>query len=244
MDEDAAGADPRILIVEDDTGTRALLTRFLNESGYRATGARNGSEMWEMLEAAVPDLVIMDVMLPGASGLDLCRALRRTSTVPIIMVTARGSETDRVLGLELGADDYVPKPFSRAELLARIRAVLRRGKGLIDAPSSPRTRRLRFASWVLDTARHELTAPGGAVVEISGAEYAVLLAFLEHPQRVMTRDRILELSRNRIGEVFDRSVDVLVSRLRRKMAGPEDTTEIIKTVRGSGYLFAADVSRE
>jgi len=244
MDSSATGGAPHILVVEDDTGTRTLLARFLGENGFRATGARNGAEMWEALEGTAIDLVLMDVMLPGTSGLDLCRTIRRTSAVPIIMVTARGAETDRVLGLELGADDYVPKPFSRAELLARIRAVLRRGRGIVEEPSSARVRRLRFASWVLDTARHELKAPDGAVVEISGAEYAVLLAFLEHPQRVLTRDRVLELSRNRIGEVFDRSVDVLVSRLRRKLGAPEEASELIKTVRGAGYLFAADVSRE
>ena len=244
MGDGLASAEPHVLVVEDDTGTRALLARFLGENGFRATGARNGAEMWEALDGMAIDLILLDVMLPGASGLDLCRALRRTSATPVIMLTARGSETDRVLGLELGADDYVPKPFSRAELLARIRAVLRRGRMEVGEAPGVRTRRLRFASWVLDTARHELTAPDGAVVEISGAEYDVLLAFLEHPQRVMTRDRILELSRNRIGEVFDRSVDVLVSRLRRKLGGAEEAGELIKTVRGAGYLFAADVSRE
>ncbi len=243
MDGELVSAEPHLLVVEDDTGTRALLTRFLQQSGFRATGVRNGHEMWDALRSVSIDLVLLDLMLPGASGLDLCRAIRREGTVPIIMVTARGSEADRVLGLELGADDYVPKPFSRAELLARIRAVLRRGKAMAAA-SGTRVRHLRFASWVLDTARHELKAPDGAVVELSGAEYAVLLAFLEHPQRVMTRDRILELSRNRIGEVFDRSVDVLVSRLRRKLGVPEEASELIKTVRGSGYLFAAEVGRE
>ncbi len=244
MDKMLVNAEPHVLIVEDDTGTRALLARFLGENGFRATGARNGSEMWEALDGMAIDLILLDVMLPGASGLDLCRALRRTSAMPIIMLTARGSETDRVLGLGLGADDYVPKPFSRAELLARIRAVLRRGRMVTEEAPGARTRHLRFASWVLDTARHELKAPNGAVVEVSGAEYDVLLAFLEHPQRVMTRDRILELSRSRIGEVFDRSVDVLVSRLRRKLGGPEEASELIKTVRGAGYMFAADVNRE
>ena len=243
MNGELVGAEPHLLVVEDDTGTRALLARFLQQNGFRATGVRNGQEMWDVLRSVGIDLVLLDLMLPGASGLDLCRAIRREGTMPIIMVTARGSEADRVLGLELGADDYVPKPFSRAELLARIRAVLRRGKTMAVA-SGTRARHLRFASWVLDTARHELTAPDGAAVELSGAEYAVLLAFLEHPQRVMTRDRILELSRNRIGEVFDRSVDVLVSRLRRKLGAPEEASELIKTVRGAGYLFAAEVGRE
>ncbi len=244
MSSELISAEPHLLVVEDDTGTRALLTRFLQQNGFRATGVCNGHEMWDALRSVSIDLVLLDLMLPGASGLDLCRAIRREGTVPIIMVTARGSEADRVLGLELGADDYVPKPFSRAELLARIRAVLRRGKAMVAEPFGARTRHLRFASWVLDTARHELKAPDGAAVELSGAEYAVLLAFLEHPQRVMTRDRILELSRNRIGEVFDRSVDVLVGRLRRKLGAPEEASELIKTVRGAGYLFAADVSRE
>lgn len=244
MDTSLASGEPHILVVEDDTGTRTLLARFLAENGFRATGARNGPEMWEALEGTAIDLVLLDVMLPGASGLDLCRALRRTSGVAVIMLTARGSETDRVLGLELGADDYVPKPFSRVELLARIRAVLRRGRPIVEGSAGTAIRQLRFASWVLDTARHELKAPDGAIVEISGAEYAVLLAFLEYPQRVMSRDRILELSRNRIGDVFDRSVDVLVSRLRRKLGAPEEASELIKTVRGAGYLFAADVSRQ
>ncbi len=236
-------AVPHVLVIEDDTATRALLARFLGENGFRATGVRNGAEMWESLGRLTIDLILLDVMLPGASGLELCRALRRTSAVPVIMLTAKSAEIDRVRGLELGADDYVPKPFSRAELLARIRAVLRRGRMLDTESTGPRGRYLRFESWVLDTARHELKAPDGAMVELSGAEYAVLLAFLEHPQRVLTRDRILELSRNRIGEVFDRSVDVLVSRLRRKLGAPEEGSELIKTVRGSGYLFAAEVSR-
>jgi two-component system OmpR family response regulator len=237
-------AMPHILVVEDDTGTRTLLARFLSENGFRATGARNGAEMWESLTRLTIDLVLLDVMLPGASGLDLCRELRRTSVVPIIMLTAKTAEFDRVRGLELGADDYVPKPFSRAELLARIRAVLRRGQLIATNSAGPRDRYLRFEAWVLDTARHELKAPDGAMVELSGAEYAVLLAFLEHPQRVLTRDRILELSRNRIGEVFDRSVDVLVSRLRRKLGGLEEASELIKTVRGTGYLFSAEVVRQ
>ncbi len=244
MNSGQMSAESHILVVEDDTGTRTLLTRFLQENGFRATGVRDGVEMWEALDGMVVDLILLDVMLPGVSGLDLCRAIRRRGSMPVIMVSARGTETDRVVGLELGADDYVAKPFSRAELLARIRAVLRRGKTLADGSGEAPGRRLRFASWTLDTARHELTAPDGAIVEVSGAEYAVLLAFLEHPQRVMTRDRILELSRNRIGEVFDRSVDVLVSRLRRKLGATDEVSALIKTVRGAGYMLAAEVSRE
>lgn len=242
MDLDRIPAEPRILVVEDDAGTRVLLTRFLGENGFQAVGARDGAEMWEALERDPADLVLLDVMLPGTGGMDLCRALRRKSAVAIIMLTARASEADRVLGLELGADDYVPKPFSRAELLARVRAVLRRGRTLAE-DAAPRGHVLRFAGWTLDTARRELTAPGGAAVELSGAEYDVLLAFLERPQRVLTRDRILELSRNRLGDVQDRSVDVLVSRLRRKLGTQDAAPDLVRTVRGAGYMFGADVER-
>ena len=158
-------------------------------------------------------------------------------------MTARGSETDRVLGLELGADDYLPKPFSGAELVARIRAVLRRSRTLAAEPAVARGRRLHFVGWALDLARRELADPDGAAVDLSGAEYDTLLAFLEHPQRVLGRDHLLELSRNRLGDVADRSVDVLVSRLRKKIeTGPADQP-IIKTVRGAGYMFVPDVTR-
>ena len=231
-----------VLVVEDDGETRLLLTRFLGESGLRATGARDGREMWDILGRIPVDLVLLDVMLPGTTGLDLCRALRVRSDVAIIMVTARGSETDRVLGLEFGADDYVAKPFSRPELLARIRAVLRRG-GSPRRATEPGRRTLSFEGWRLDTARRELSAPGGGTVDLSGAEYDVLLAFLEHPQRVLTRDQILELSRNRASDGLDRSVDVLVSRLRRKIEPETEGPALIKTVRGAGYMFVADVSR-
>lgn len=236
-----AEAASHILAVEDDASMRRLITRILTENGFRATGVRNGQDMWEALQHLPIDLVLLDVMLPGTSGLDLCRTLRTRSTVPVVMVTARGSETDRVLGLELGADDYLPKPFSGPELIARIRAVLRRSRPRPAAPALPR-RRLHFAGWTLDLARHELTAPDGAVVDLSGAEYDTLVAFLEHPQRVLTRDHFLELARNRVGDVLDRSVDVLVSRLRKKIES-ETGQPIIKTVRGTGYLFVPDVTR-
>ena len=248
MESEIASSSPHVLVVEDDAGTRTLLLRFLQENGYRATGARNGIEMWDVLGGLPVDLVLLDVMLPGTTGLDLCRAIRQKNEVPIIMVTARGTETDRVLGLELGADDYVPKPFSRAELLARIRAVLRRGRTVTDNASRVPGRHLCFAGWRLDTGRRELLAPGGETIELSSAEYDVLLAFLEHPQRVLTRDRILELSRNRRREPFDRSVDVLVSRLRRKLEPQENSdtpaADLIKTLRGAGYMFVPDVTRE
>lgn len=222
---------------------RRLIARILQEHGFRVTGARNGFEMWDTLERLPIDLVLLDIMLPGPSGIDLCRALRARSNVPIIIVTARGSETDRVLGLELGADDYLPKPFSGPELVARIRAVLRRSRATPLEPTGPRGRWLHFAGWTLDLARRELSAPDGAAVELSGAEYDTLLAFAEHPHRVLSRDQLLEMSRNRAGEATDRSVDVLVSRLRRKIEpGPAEQT-MIRTVRGTGYMFVPDVTR-
>ena len=242
-----AGADgstnATILVVEDDTGTRALIDRFLRENGFRVIPARNGQEMWDAIDHASIDLVLLDILLPGPSGLDLCRVLRARSKVPVIILSARGSETDRVLGLELGADDYIGKPFSRPELLARIRAVLRRAA---ETPYQMRiggSRKIGFDGWILDTARRELTAADGAVIDLSAAEYDLLLAFIEHPQRVLTRDQLLEMSRHRIGEVFDRSVDVLVGRLRRKVEREDDSRPLIKTLRGAGYMFTASPCR-
>ena len=232
-----------ILAVEDDPGMRRLITQVLQESGFHVTGARNGHEMWDALGRLPIDLVLLDVMLPGTTGMDLCRALRGKSSIPIIMVTARGSETDRVLGLELGADDYLPKPFSGPELVARIRAVLRRSQMGNEEPAVPRGRRLHFAGWTVELARRELVAPDGATVDLSGAEYDMLLAFLEHPHRVLSRDQLLEYSRNRLGDVLDRSVDVLVSRLRRKIEQEFVDHAMIKTVRGSGYMFVPEVTR-
>ncbi len=226
---------------------RHLIVRLLRENGFRATGVRDGREMWETLRHADVDLVLLDVMLPGESGLDLLRALRAgKDSPPVVMVTAKVDEADRVLGLDLGADDYLPKPFGRLELLARIRAVLRRARpaatGAEDA-SRGTVRRLSFDGWTVDMARRDLVSPGGAVVDLSGAEYDLLLAFLEHPQRVLARDQILELSRGRLADQNDRSVDVLVSRLRRKLEGEDGGTAMIKTVRGAGYLFLPAVER-
>lgn len=235
--------EPHVLAVEDDAVMRRLIARTLQDNGFRVSGARNGQEMWDLLARLPIDLVLLDLMLPGVGGLDLCRMLRERSAIPIIIVTARGSETDRVLGLELGADDYLPKPFSGAELVARIRAVLRRSRMEAAQPSAPRGRHLHFAGWTMDLARRELTSPEGATVDLSGAEYDTLLAFVEHPHRVLSRDQLLELSRNRAGEVFDRSVDVLVSRLRKKIELEAGDQAIIKTVRGSGYMFVPDITR-
>jgi two-component system OmpR family response regulator len=243
MAPDLLTPEAHVLVVEDDGEMRNLIAKFLRQNGYRATGARDGREMWETLANAAVDLILLDVMLPGQSGLDLTRALRAKTQVPIIMVTARGDETDRVLGLELGADDYIPKPFSRPELLARIRAVLRRAQGNDQPASGLVADRLLFAGWALDTRRRELTAPDGVAVDLSGGEYDLLLAFCEHAQRVLSRDQLLDLARNRVSDALDRTVDVMVSRLRRKMEPTEESPTIIKTIRGAGYMFVPAVAR-
>ncbi|GJD73620.1 response regulator transcription factor [Methylobacterium goesingense] len=232
-----------IILVEDDDGLRMLVTRLLNESGYRVSGSRNAAEFWRILPAGGADLILLDIMLPGTSGLDLLRAVRARSTVPVIMISARNEEADRVLGLELGADDYIAKPFGRPEFLARVRAVLRRASIAPSSPSSPKAETLVFSGWRLDLRSRLLLDPGGASVDLSGAEYDLLLVFLEHPGRVLARETILELSRARLGSPTDRSVDKLVSRLRLKIDPFEGASPIIKTIRGAGYMFASKVER-
>ncbi|KMO25741.1 PhoB family transcriptional regulator [Methylobacterium variabile] len=234
---------PHLLLVEDDDGMRVLITRLLREGGFRVTGCRSGGEMWSLLPDLAVDLVLLDVMLPGASGFDLLRALRARGTLPVIMLSARNEEADRVLGLELGADDYVAKPFGRPELLARIRAVLRRSAIAPTPVAAARPEALAFAGWRLDLRSRALTDPEGATVDLSSAEHDLLLVFLEHPGRVLGREQILEMSRGRLAAPSDRSVDTLVSRLRRKLEPLEGAVPIIRTVRGSGYMLTAKVER-
>jgi two-component system, OmpR family, response regulator len=233
----------RILIVDDDGQIRQLLAGFLREHGFEVALARDGIEMREAIRQSQPELIVLDLMLPGTGGLDLCRELRRGSTTPVIMLTARGDDTDRIVGLEVGADDYLAKPFNPRELLARIRAVLRRSGGESAAPESKRHGYV-FDGWRVDLLRRELINPAGVLVDLSGAEFDMLLAFLDSPNRILSRERLLETARNRSSDVFDRSVDVLVSRLRRKLeSGVADEAPLIKTVRGAGYLFLPKVQR-
>jgi DNA-binding response OmpR family regulator len=231
-----------ILIVEDDPALRVLLGRRLQENGFKAVPASSAPEAWRILSEQPIDLVLLDIMLPGTSGLDICRTIRRDSDLPIIILSARTEETDRVLGLELGADDYVPKPFSTKELLARIRAVLRRRSSDWQKPEDQRGL-LRFQGWTLDIRKHELTAPNGARVELSGAEYALLVVLLDNAQRVIGRERLLELSRTRLSDSSDRSVDVLISRLRRKLSQDDEGGNLIRTIRGVGYMLTAPVEQ-
>lgn len=231
-----------VLIVEDDPALRVLLGRRLQENGFKAVSAQSAPEAWRILEGLPVDLILLDVMLPGTSGLDICRTIRRDSQVPIIILSARADETDRVLGLELGADDYVPKPFSTKELIARIRAVLRRRSPDWQQPQEHRGL-LKFEGWTLDVRKHELTSPDSVRVELSGAEYGLLVVLLDNAQRVIGRERLLELSRSRLSDASDRSIDVLISRLRRKLAQGDDSRKLIRTMRGTGYMFAAAVER-
>jgi two-component system OmpR family response regulator len=237
---------PHLLVVDDDREIRSLVAQFLTKHGYRVTGVRDGEEMMRTLDGARVDLIVLDLMLPGEDGLSLCRRLRatpQTAQTPVIMLTAMGEETDRIVGLEMGADDYLAKPFSPRELLARIKAVLRRVSAppVAGAPAAAGTV-LRFEGWSLDLTKRELRSPDGVLVQLSAGEYDLLVAFAEHPQRVLTRDQLLDLARGRSAVPFDRSIDVQVSRLRRKIEpDPADPT-LIKTVRGGGYLFTPTVS--
>jgi DNA-binding response OmpR family regulator len=239
---------PTILLVEDDGALRMLTARALRQSGFNVLTAATGAEMWVSLRAATVNLVVLDIMLPGTSGFDLFRRLRRESDVPIIFVSARGSEEDRVLGLELGADDYLAKPFSTRELAARVSAVLRRGggNGYDNGGESTADGRapdtIQFDGWQVSLARRELRSPSGSIVDLTGAEFDLLSTFLSYPQRVLGRERLMELSRSRIGDSSDRSIDVLISRLRRKLQTDGGEPPIV-TVRGVGYIFKAEVTR-
>jgi two-component system OmpR family response regulator len=233
---------PHILVVEDDAEIGGLVARYLRANDYRVSIAANGREMDRALKADPPDLLVLDLNLPGEDGLAICRRLRGEGPgVPIVMLTARGEEIDRILGLEMGADDYLPKPFNPRELLARIRAVLRRGGREAGAERILEVRALLFGGWRLDLGLRELVSPLGARVPVTGAEFDLLHAFCRRPGRVLSRDRLLELSQGRGGGPYERSVDVLVSRLRQKLERDPKDPELIKTVRSGGYLFTPAV---
>jgi two-component system OmpR family response regulator len=240
-------SSPHLLIVDDDREIRELLSRFLRKHGFRVSVAVDGREMRKALADRAIDLVVLDLMLPGEDGLSLCRRLRSDSNLPVIMLTAMGEEIDRIVGLEMGADDYLAKPFNPRELLARIKAVLRRvGASLAHAgevAGQEAAMRVRFDGWTLDLSKRELISPSGVLVPMSGGEFALLAAFVAHPQRVLSRDQLLDFARGRDAQPFDRSIDVQVSRLRRKIESDPREPALIKTVRGGGYLFAAKVER-
>ena len=240
-----AQASDHILIVDDDREIRELLTTYLVRNGMRAEAVPTGRHMRAALENEGPfDLIVLDLMLPGEDGLALTRNLRagKWKTIPILMLTARSDEADRILGLEMGADDYLAKPFAARELLARIRSVLRRTRMLPpNMRSTEDARVLAFGEWRLDTTGRTLVDQDGLLVALSGAEYRMLRVFLDHPQRVLSRDQLLNMTQGRDAELFDRSIDLLVSRLRQRLRDEAREPRYIKTVRSEGYVFAQAV---
>jgi len=232
-----------ILVVDDDREIRTLLREYLEKNGFRATAVGDGQEARRALERARFDLVVLDLMLPHESGLDICRALRASSDLPVIMLTALGDEVDRVVGLEVGADDYLSKPFSPRELLGRIKAVLRRTALAPRAADAVEARAYRFADWRLDTTERALSNADGEQVMLGGAEYRLLVLLLANAPRLLTRARLMELTRGREHDPFDRSIDVGVSRLRQSLRDDARAPRIIKTVYGEGYIIGVSVER-
>jgi two-component system phosphate regulon response regulator OmpR len=233
---------PRILVVDDDPEIRKLLARYVESQGFRVLLAANCRELRDQLATHHVDLIVLDVMLPDGSGLDMCRDLRaQRSNVPIILLTALKEDVDRIIGLEIGADDYLGKPFNPRELIARVRAVLRRRAGM--QPERSEAKVYRFEGFAADPQTRRVVAPNGDDIELTGAEFDLLKTFLDRPGRVLSRDQLLDLTRGRDGDGFDRSIDVLVSRLRRKLGG-DDVPQLLKTVRNGGYQLAVKVDTE
>jgi len=235
---------PHVLIVDDDREIRGLLAQYLEKHDFRTSAVADGREMRRILERSHVDLLVLDLMLPGEDGLSLCRELRGRSQLPIIMLTARGEDVDRIVGLELGADDYVAKPFNPRELLGRIRAVLRRSAHAPRDPSPENVRGFSFDGWRLDTVTRTLTSASGNEVNLSGAEYRLLAVLLGSGNRVLTRAQLTELLRGREADPFDRSIDVRVSRLRQILGDDARAPQIIKTVYGEGYVIGVNVVAE
>ena len=233
---------PHILVVDDDREIRDLTGRYLRKHGFRVESAADAKAMDRLLRDGRFDLIVLDLMLPGEDGLSICRRLRASTRIPILMLTAVAEDTDRIIGLEIGADDYLTKPFNPRELLARIRAVLRRAEGAGSAPD-PVEGVLTFSGWRLDPARRELRDPQGVLVELTAGEFGLLMALVERPRRVLSRDRLLDLTKGRDAQPFDRSIDVQVSRLRRKIEPDPKNPDMIKTVRSGGYIFTLPVER-
>ena len=234
-----------ILVVDDDAEIRQLLKEYLEKHGVRTSTAADGKGMWEVLNKSGIDLIVLDLMLPGTSGLDLCRKLCAGSHPPVIMLTALGEETDRIIGLEMGADDYLPKPFNPRELLARIHSVLRRSRALpADLENTDVSDRLYFADWTLDTVARHLISKDKTIVPLSGGEYRLLRVFLDHPNRILSRDQLMEFVSGKQATIYDRSIDVQVGRLRRRLRDDSREPRLIKTVRNAGYVFSETVRSE
>lgn len=233
-----------ILIVDDDADIRQLLSEYLRKNNYRTTAVADGKAMTAALDVSKVDLIVLDVMLPGDDGLTLCRNLRARLEIPIIMLTARDDDMDRIIGLEMGADDYLAKPFNPRELLARIKGILRRSRLIPENLQAEDIKRIHFAGWTLDVIARHLLSPNGVTQPLSGAEYRLLRVFLAHPNRVLNRDQLMDLTLGREADPFDRSIDVQVSRLRQRLNDDARDSVVIKTVRGEGYALAATVEVE
>lgn len=234
---------PHILIVDDHEEIRTLLAKYLRKHSYRVTTADGGGAMKRVMQDSAIDLLVLDIMMPGEDGLSLCRSLRASSDTPVILLTALAEETDRVIGLEIGADDYLTKPFNPRELLARIKAVLRRSHSLPPQREKPAESLLSFDRWRLNAGQRELIDEANVITPLSTAEFSLLMAFLDRPNRVLSRDQLLDLTQGREAKAFDRSIDNQVSRLRKKIERDPKTPRLIKTVWGGGYSFASDVER-
>lgn len=233
---------PHILVIDDDPAVRELVVEYLGKNDMRTSAGSCGRDMFELLDREAIDLVVLDLKLPGEDGMQLARTLRERGTVPIVLLTGRNEEADRVMGLELGADDYVTKPFSPRELLARVRAVLRRYQVQATLPERDNARRaFRFAGWELNLRTRRLVAPDGRAVGVSNGEFSLLCALCRAPQRVLTRDQLLSMSRLHEGEVYDRTIDVQIRRLRLKIEADNTDPKLIVTERGTGYRLACDV---
>jgi two-component system, OmpR family, response regulator len=238
-----ADTQQHILIVDDDREIRTLLREYLEKNGFRATVAADGKGMRRAIEQGHVDLIVLDLMLPGEDGLSLCRELRAHSQVPVLMLTALGEEIDRIVGLEVGADDYLAKPFSPRELLGRIKAILRRTAYMPREPAADDVHGYRFGDWQLDTTSRTLTHTDGSQVALSGAEFRLLAVLLAHPKRVLSRVQLMELLRGRDLDPFDRSIDVRISRLRQTLRDDARSPTIIKTVYGEGYLIGVPIEQ-
>jgi DNA-binding response OmpR family regulator len=239
----ASSGEPHILLVDDERSMRDPLAQYLGRSGLRVTKAKDVAEARQALAAYAVDLILLDIMMPGEDGLALCAQVRATSGIPVILLTALAEETDRIVGLEIGADDYVTKPFSPRELLARIKSVLRRAGERPSRLRAADAEAYAFGPWVLRTGERELIDPEGVAVPLSTGEYNLLLALVTHARRILTRDQLLDLAEGRELAAFERSVDNMVSRLRRKIEPDPRNPMLLKTVRGGGYMLAADVRR-
>ena len=243
MSTAATNRPDRIVVVDDDARIRDLLRRYLTQEGFEVLLAEDAKTLNRVLTRDTIDLIVLDLMLPGEDGLSICRRLAGVAGPPVIMLSAMGEDTDRIVGLELGADDYLPKPCNPRELLARVRAVLRRKAEAPAAKDAALGAGCEFQGWRLDLVRRELMSPQGVLVNLSSGEFSLLRAFVERPQRVLTRDQLLDMARGRDSDAYDRAIDVQISRLRRKLHDDGRHAQLIKTVRGGGYVLAAEVTR-